>query len=295
MQAVFIQKTGGPDVLEFTKDFEKPDITIGQVLVRQVSTSVNPIDFKVRAGMAKIFPKVLGGDVSGVITESKSSKWKEGDRVCAMTSGIRPDIAEYGGVPLTALTAYQALDGGDLQPGKSRVLVHAGAGGVGHFAVQLAKAHWKAFVVTTGSTKNQEFLKELGADEVVDYQKENFAEIYKDKPFDLILDSVGGIVEDRSYTVLAKNGIYMDIYSNNTDQKKIDAGKTWTIQKYKMQFVKPSGEQLQIIAGYLEQGTVKCVLDKIFPLYQIREAHEYAENKQGRGKILVQISKESRK
>ncbi|KAK9904692.1 hypothetical protein WJX75_000655 [Coccomyxa subellipsoidea] len=318
VRAVVISKIGGPDVLEFTNDYKLPDIASGQVLVRQVSTSVNPVDYKVRSGRAQVLPKVLGGDVAGVIQKSKSSKWKEGDRVFALTPGFRWDTDEYGsyaeytvshedwlarvpstvaldvagGVPLVALTAYQALDAGGLEPGKSRVLVHAGAGGVGHFAIQLAKAHWKAFVVTTGSTKNLEFLKELGADEVVDYRTEDFAERYKDKPFDLVIDSLGGDVEDRSYTVLTENGTYMHIHNSNTDQKKIEAGKAWTTRKYKLTLVTPNGEQLQIIAGHLEQGSVKLVVDKIFSLDQIMEAHEYAENKQGRGKIVVQISKE---
>ncbi|EIE19171.1 putative zinc-binding dehydrogenase [Coccomyxa subellipsoidea C-169] len=318
VRAVEIHKTGPPDVLKLTNDYKKPKIVSGQVLIRQISTSVNPVDYKVRSGRAEKLPKVLGGDAAGIIAESLSSKWKEGDRVFALTPGFRWDTDEYGsyaeytashedwlalvpstlaldiagGVPLVALTAFQALESGGLQPGKGRVLVHAGAGGVGHFAIQLAKAHWKAFVVTTGSTKNQEFLKELGADEVVDYQTEDFAAKYKDKPFDLVIDAVGGDVEDRSYTVLTETGTYLHIFSTHTDPKKIEAGKAWTGRKYETTLVVPNGEQLQIVAGYLEQGSVKLVVDKIFPLEQIREAHEYAENKQGRGKIVVQISKE---
>ncbi|BDA49570.1 Reticulon-4-interacting protein 1, mitochondrial [Coccomyxa sp. Obi] len=288
------------------------------VLVKQVSTCVNPVDYKVRSGRAEILPKVLGGDVAGLVEVSKSDKWKKGDRVFGLTPGFRWDTDEYGsyaeytashedwlarvpstlrldiagGVPLVALTAFQALEDGGIEAGRARVLVHAGAGGVGHFAVQLAKVHWKAFVVATGGPKNQEFMKELGADEVVNYRSEDFAEMYKDKPFDLVIDSVGGDVEDRSYTVLKPTGTYMHIFNTGTDPKKIEAGKAWEGRKYKTTLVTPNGEQLQIISGYMEQGSVKLVVDKIFSLDEIREAHDYAEHKLSRGKVVVQISKE---
>ncbi|BDA49569.1 NADPH-dependent alkenal/one oxidoreductase, chloroplastic [Coccomyxa sp. Obi] len=322
VHAVLIRKTGPPDVLELVGDYEKPTIKDGEVLVRQVSTSVNPVDCKTREGALppKKLPKVLGGDLAGFVEESRSSKWKKGDRVMALTYGYHWDnednrlgtYADYtaskeewlaqapkgillnilGGVPLVALTAFQALESGHLKPG-ARVLVHAGAGGVGHFAVQLAKVHFKAYVVATAGPDNQKFVKEeMGADEVVNYKKEDFSEKYKDKPFDLVIDPIGGVVEDKSYTVLTEHGTYTHILNNNTDQKKVEAGKGWKERKYVVILVQPNGEQLQIISDHLEKDEITLIVDKIFWLKDIRAAHEYAEKEHKRGKVVVQISHE---
>ncbi|EIE19170.1 NAD(P)-binding protein [Coccomyxa subellipsoidea C-169] len=259
VHAVLIRKTGPPDVLELVDDYEKPTINDGE--------------------------------------------WKKGDRVLALTKGFLWEneenkygtYADYtaskeewlakapygillnilGGIPLVALTALQALESGNLKPG-ARVLVHGGAGGVGHMAIQLAKVRFKAYVVTTAGPANQTFIKEeLGADEVLNYKEEDFAEKYKDKPFDLVIDAIGGTVEDKSYTVLAPHGTYTHIMNNNTNEQKIKAGKEWKDRKY-----------ILILAD------IKLVVDKIFWLKEIREAHKHAETAHSRGKVVVQISHE---
>src|SRR5712672_64055 len=203
MKAIRIHNYGGPEVLQY-EDAPRPKPQAGEVLIRVHAAGVNPIDWKVRQGHMKDFwphkfPLILGWDLSGVVEELGRgvSRFKIGDEVYSVPDVSRDGAyAEYivvreseialkpkslhhiraATVPLAALTAWQALfDTGQLQPGQ-RVLIHGGSGGVGHFAVQLAK--WKgAYVFATASTKNQELLRELGADEIIDYSTQRFEDV----------------------------------------------------------------------------------------------------------------------
>jgi len=235
MKAVRMHEYGDPEVLKY-EDAPRPEPASGEVLVRVYAAAVNPVDWKVRAGYTKGFlnytlPLIPGWDLSGVVESVGAGvvDWKAGDEVYS-----RPDISRNGAyaeyiavkgselgrkprsldhvnsaaIPLAALTAWQALfDAAGLSAGQ-RVLVHAAAGGVGTFAVQLAR--WKgAYVIGTASERNHAFLRELGADETIDYTKTPFETAVRD--VDVVLDTMAGETRQRSWQVLKKGGILVSI------------------------------------------------------------------------------------
>ena len=229
MKAIQIHQFGGPEVLKY-EEVEKPKPAADEVLIKVYATSVNPVDWKIREGLRKEkfptnFPLILGWDASGVVEEAGNNvtNLKAGDEVYSRPEltrngtyaeyvvvkanmvGHKPksiDHIQASTVPLAGLTAWQGLfDHGQLQAGQ-KVLIHAAAGGVGTYAVQFAK--WKgAYVIGTASESNIDFLKELGADEVIDYKTEKFEEKLQD--IDLVLDTLGGETQQKSLQVL-KNG-----------------------------------------------------------------------------------------
>src|SRR5256886_1526928 len=235
MKAIRIHNYGGPEVLKY-EDAPRPQPQAGEVLVRVHAAGVNPIDWKVREGHMKDFwphkfPLILGWDLSGVVEElgRGASRFEIGDEVYSVPDALCDgSYAEYivvreselalkpkslhhiraAAVPLAALTAWQSLfDTAQLQPGQ-RVLIHGGSGGVGHFALQLAK--WKgAYVIATASTKNQELLLELGADETIDYTRQRFEDVARN--IDIVLDPIGGDTQERSWQVLKKGGILLSV------------------------------------------------------------------------------------
>src|SRR6185437_11185102 len=248
MKAIRIHKYGGPEVLHY-EDAPRPQPQAGEVLVRVHAAGVNPIDWKVREGHMKdfwphTFPLILGWDLSGVVEELGKgvSKFKIGDEVYGLPDPTRGGAyADYivvreselalkpkslhhiraGAVPLAALTAWQSLfEAGQLQSGQ-RVLIHAGSGGVGHFAVQLAK--WKgAYVFATASTKNQDLLRKLGADEPIDYTQQRFEEIAR--KIDVVLDTIGGETQERSWQVLKKGGVLVSLVQPPSEEKAKELG-----------------------------------------------------------------------
>src|SRR6266576_1825153 len=235
MKDIRIHKYGGPEVLQY-EDAPRPKPQSGEVLVRVKAAGVNPIDWKVREGHMKDFwphkfPLILGWDLSGVVEElgKGASRFTIGDEVysvpdptrngayadyivvCESELALKPNSLHHvhaAAAPLAALTAWQSLfDTAQLQPGQ-RVLIHAGSGGVGHFAVQLAK--WKgAYVIATASKKNQELLRELGADETIDYTRQRFEDVAH--KIDIVLDPIGGDTQERSWQVLKKGGILLSV------------------------------------------------------------------------------------
>eukprot|EP00879_Flechtneria_rotunda_P014567 GHRR01015224.1.p1 GENE.GHRR01015224.1~~GHRR01015224.1.p1 ORF type:complete len:274 (+),score=93.52 GHRR01015224.1:474-1295(+) len=268
-----------------------------------------------------VFPKTLGGDVAGIVEEAdEGSKFKKGDRVIALTWGYLNTQdgawAEYhvvkeeflaklpatiplntaGGIPLVSLTAWQALHEGNPQPGKS-VLVHAAAGGVGTFAVQIAKA-LGLIVVGTCGPDNINFVKsELGADEVVNYRTDDVAALYKDKPFDIVIDPMGsrGDAMARSLAVLKQDtGHYSHIANASTDYEALnnakeahEAGKGPSVSYIAVQ---PNGEQLGQILGLMEAGKVKLIVDKSLPLFGgAGEAMERVAAGHVRGKVVLVV------
>jgi len=310
MKAIVIEQYGGKEQL---KEIEMNDPTPldNQVIVNLHATSINPIDWKLREGYLKAmlpfeFPIILGWDAAGVIEAvgSKVDHFKPGDRVFA-----RPDTTNRGTyaeltavdahllaeipdnisfeeaacVPLAGLTAWQCLfDFGGVKKG-DKVLIHAGAGGVGTFAIQLAK-NAGAYVATTGGTSNVEFLKSLGADVVIDYKKENFESILED--FDFVLDSLGGEIQEKSLFILKEGGKLASIVSEPNQQiaeeNGIKAGLVWLV---------PNGEQLAQMADLLKQEKVKVIIGHKYPLTEtgIREAHALSETHHAKGKIVIQI------
>ena len=243
MKAIRIHNYGGPEVLQY-EDAPRPKPQAGEVLIRVHAAGVNPIDWKVREGHMKDFwphkfPLILGWDLSGVVEKLGRgvSRFKKGDEVYSLPDptrngayadyivvreselALKPNSLHHiraAAVPLAALTAWQSLfDTAQLQPGQ-RVLIHAGSGGVGHFAVQLAK--WKgAYVFATASTKNQDLLRELGVDEPIDYTQQRFENVVRD--IDIVLDTLGGETQERSWSVLKKGGVLVSLVQPPSEEK----------------------------------------------------------------------------
>jgi NADPH:quinone reductase-like Zn-dependent oxidoreductase len=333
MKAVIAEKYGGAEVLEIDDDLPVPRVGPNGVLVEVHATSVNPVDWKLRQGllhavMPVVFPVIWGIDFAGVVTEVGPSVtlFKPGDEVYGMKEGYvaktyRGTYAEYvvvpekslaakprslsyeeaAAVPVTALTAWQAMvNQGKLKPGW-RVLIHAGAGGVGVMAIQIAKA-FGAYVAATASTRNQNFLRELGADLAIDYTREKIGGI---RPkFDLVLDGVGKSVWADSFRTLKVGGRLVTLTTPIPHQPagklKFFAtailGLTGGIvrgalggKRLRVTRVKPRGGELEKISALIEAGKVHPVIEKVFALEQIAEAHWLSEAGHVRGKLVVRI------
>jgi NADPH:quinone reductase-like Zn-dependent oxidoreductase len=307
MKAVLIYKFGGPEELKYG-DAPMPEINPDDVLVKVFATSVNPIDWKVREGgrgLKREFPLILGWDVSGVIEKvgAEVTDYKAGDEIYA-----RPDVSRNGtyaeyvavraneiyfkpksidhlkaaAIPLAGLTAWQGLfDHGKLQAGQ-KILIHGAAGGVGTFAVQFAR--WKgAYVIGTASEKNIDFLKELGADEVIDYHKEKFEEKLKD--IDVVFDTIGGETQIKSLQVLKRGGMLVSTVGIQ-DEAALKAKEIQGV-RYGAQSVPGDLKQ---IAGLVDAGKVKPVIAMVLPLKDIVKAHQLSEEGHTRGKIVLKVA-----
>ncbi|SEK61331.1 NADP-dependent oxidoreductase [Paenibacillus sp. OK003] len=309
MKAVVINQYGSKEEL-VEQEVNKPSPEANQVVVKLEATSINPIDWKLREGYLKEmfdweFPIILGWDAAGVISDigSNVTKWKVGDRVFSRPETTRfgtyaeytavdeqllaklPDSISYeqaAAVPLAGLTAWQALfTHGHLKEGET-VLIHAGAGGVGIYAIQLAK-YAGAHVITTASEKNHELLYSLGADQVIDYKKENFEEILKD--IDLVFDTMGGEVAENSYKVLKPNtGRLITIVG----EPNHDTAKSHNVSA-KGIWLQPDGDQLQRMADLMEQKKIKSIVGATFPFSRqgIYDAHALSETHHAVGKIVI--------
>jgi len=308
MKAIQIHKYGGPGVLKY-EEAPKPSPGADDVIIKVFATSVNPIDWKIREGHAKgmfpvKFPLIPGWDVSGEIDEVGSNilNFRKGDEVYS-----RPDptkngtYAEYvvvkanlvngkpqsidhekaAAVPLAGLTAWQALfDYGKLQQGQ-KVLIHAASGGVGTFAVQLAK--WKgAYVIGTASKENMAFVKKLGADKVIDYKNEKFEE--KLKNIDLVIDLIGGETQKRSLKVIKKGGrLITAVQLGNQEEAK---EKNIHIEGFLTQSLP---EELEQIKQLIDSGKVMPVIASVMPLKDAAKAQKLSEEGHVRGKIVLQV------
>jgi 2-desacetyl-2-hydroxyethyl bacteriochlorophyllide A dehydrogenase len=307
-KAVRIHQFGKAEVLSY-EDAPMPVIKADEVLVKIHASSINPVDWKVREGYLKdfiphTFPLTLGWDFAGEIVAvgSDVSNWKAGTAVYA-----RPDIgrdgayAEYiavraneiaakpasinwqqaAAVPLVALTAWQSLyEGANVQAGE-RVLIHAGAGGVGTFAIQLAKLRG-AYVITTTSTKNVELVKALGADEVIDYTQNDFSTL---RDIDVVFDTMGGDIQDKSWQTLKRGGRLVSITSQPSDESAALVGATPLYC-----FVQPNATQLQALAELIDAGKIQIIIDSVYTLKDIAAAHAKSESGRTRGKIVIQVS-----
>ncbi|MEH7741593.1 NADP-dependent oxidoreductase [Bacillus subtilis] len=308
MRAFAINKYGGPEVL---KEYDLPIPEVGDydVLIEVENTGVSPYDWHVRRGeqAGKInypIPLILGWDVSGIVRKiGKNVKaLKEGDAVIATqqlnrNGGYAEYIAvneqtvvkkpnslsfeEGATIPINGLTVYQALmKYGKMSKG-DRVFIQGGAGGVGIFGIQLAKAKG-AYVVTTASEHNHEFLKTLGADKTIDYHKENFTDVISD--YDIVLDTQGGHTLAQSYEVLKEGGRLISIRGQvdkeKANKKNIEAYFVWT---------KLDRDDLIKVVNLYGDGTIKAYFDTIFPLSEVRKAHERSEKGHVRGKIVLKI------
>ena len=330
MRAVIAETYGGPEVLELA-EIDVPQPGPNGVLVRVHASSVNPIDWKLRKGLLSPlwnlrFPVIWGSDFSGVVDQvgSNVSLFKPGDEIYGFKHGkvaqtyrgtyadyaVVPESAlsrkpanlshrEAAAVPMAALTAWQALvDDGRLVSG-NRVLVHAAAGGVGVFALQIAKA-LGAYVAATASQRNQDFLRQLGADLVMDYTQENIEA--RLSGYDLVLDAVGRSVWRASLRVLRRGGRLVTLVIPIPEKKSgkvrffstalaavLGGSVAATIQgkRLLMTQVKPRGAELEKITALIEAGKVRPVIEKVFPLEQIAEAHQLSEAGHVRGKLVI--------
>jgi NADPH:quinone reductase-like Zn-dependent oxidoreductase len=304
MQAIRIHEFGGAEALRL-ESIPRPAPGAGELLVRVRAAGVNPVDWKVRSGsFGSALPFTPGFDVSGEVAAVGEGveAFAVGDEVYAYLSLQRGGgYAEYAivkveeaalkpkrlphmqaaGVPLAALTAWQALvDKADLQPGQT-VLIHAGAGGVGHFAVQIAKARG-ATVIATASQRNHNLLYELGADRVIDYRTQPFEKIATE--VDVVLDPIGGDTQARSFQTMKPGGILVSIVQPPSQTLLDEYGVRGTVF-----LVQPSGEQLATLAGMIEAGTIVPHIGATFPLRAADRAHRLSETGHARGKIVLLV------
>ena len=325
----FVVKSYGKDGLRAV-DLPKPKVGPRDVLVRTRAASINPLDKMVRNGEFKQLlkyrrPFVLGHDVSGIVAEVGADvrDFAAGDEVYARPRDLRigtfaefvaiheDDVAlkpktlsfeEAAAVPLVALAAWQTLvDLAHVKPGQ-KVLVHAGAGGLGSTVVQLAK-HLGAYVATTAHTNDVERARALGADEVIDFTKTDFSEVLAG--YDVVLDSLGGANLEKSLTVLRRGGLAISVVGPPDPSFAEQLGKpimkpvmtllSRKVRKrakklgvrYSFFFMKASGAQLTELAGLYDNGTLRPVLDRTFPFDQTLEAMAYVEQGRASGKIVV--------
>jgi alcohol dehydrogenase len=309
MKAVEIKKFGGPEVMEMV-DAEKPAAGNGQVLVEVYASCVNPFDYKVRGGMMPDlkFPFRMGGDFAGAVIEVGPGVTgiAVGDKVYGSAlalSGGSGAFAEFASVPavslakmpsnvgfneaaaivLTGVSAAQALlEHINLQSGQ-KILIQGGAGGIGTVAIQIAKKIG-AHVATTVASNEIDYVKDLGADDVINYESQAFEQMLAD--YDAVYDTVGGQVHEKSFNVLKKGGILVSMVA----QKNEELEKQYEVTAIS-QFTKVNAEHLNLLTKFIEDGTVKVHIDKVFSFDKIEEAFEAKEKGAVKGKIAIEIKK----
>ena len=309
MKAVVAHEYGTPEVLKF-EEVPRPEPSEDEALVRVIASSVNPADPLTLSGKyAREFgthlPLIPGYDVAGVVekTGANVTKLKAGDAVYGYSTfggswanyvivkewevAAKPkslNFVEAAAVPMGALTAWQALvDVAKLQPGQT-VLIHGGSGGVGGFAIQIAKARG-ARVIATASTANQDLLKQLGADVAVDYTKTKFDDVAKD--VDVVLDPVGKETLARSYGVVKKGGIVMSLVARPDPAE---------LKKHGIRgagiSVHPDAEDFAEIAQLIDAGKIKPIVTQVLPLSEAIAAQQQAATHHTRGKVVLRIADE---
>ena len=309
MRAVSQDTFGNPHVLH-TVEVPKPTPLPSEVLVRVHAAGVNPIDAMVRSGAFPMLgqpPFILGWDISGVVEEVVPgvTRFEAGDEVYGMPFFPRAghgyaeyvaapsrqlarkpaaiDHAHAAALPLAGLTAWQALDAARVAPG-DRVLIHAGGGGVGHLAVQLAKVRG-AYVIATASAAKHGFVRSLGADEVVDYRTVDVAEAVRD--LDVVLDTVGGPVGRQSICTLRPGGLLLTIVDRTDAELRaatIDAGR-----RFAGITVEPDYVGLEALAALVDAGKLRPHVEHSVPLADAAKAHEFIESGRTQGKIVLTV------
>ncbi|WLF83350.1 NADP-dependent oxidoreductase [Moraxella sp. ZY210820] len=330
MNAMTVQKYGKHPVQKTS--VPTPAIGDDDVLVKVHSASVNPLDFKIRNGDLKLvlpfsMPLVLGNDFAGTVAGVGKNvrEFAVSDEVFARTDTLRIgsfgefvaidqsnlakkpanlNFNESASLPLVALTAYQAFKKMNAKAG-DKVLIHAGAGGLGSVAIQIAKI-LGLYVATTASNQGLALVKSLGADEVIDYKQENFYDKLSD--FDFVLDTIGGETLEHSFKVLKRGGKVVSVAGVPTKDFAKAMGLSWvkqfimglisakthkTAQKYGVSyeflFMKPSGKALNIIKTWVEDGKLRPIIDQVFVFDDTQKALEYSESGRAKGKIVIQI------
>ena len=312
MKAIHLHARGGPEQLVY-EDALKPQLQPGDALVRVCACAFTPTEltwdptYTTRDGASRL-PSIPGHELSGVV-ESVSANgngakvgdqvyaladfWRDGaaaDYIAIRAADLAPkpanlNFVQAAALPLSALTAWQALfDHGGLKPG-GEVLIHGATGGVGSLAVQLA--HWRgAFVVATAATKNLAMARELGADKVIDYTATRFEEQVRDA--DVVLDTVGGETQERSWGVLRPGGILVSIVDPIPEGKAAQHGARGVYF-----IVEPSRNELIEIARLVEGGKLRAIVEATFPLEDARKAFEFGASGHNRGKIVLQVTSDA--
>lgn len=291
-------------------EIDKPVLKNDSVLIKVHAASLNPIDSILRSGVMKemmplSFPHVMAYDVAGEVVEvgEDVSTFKIGDAVFARPNqedagaiaefarvkegelALTPaniSYAQAATVPLAGLTAWQALfTKGNLKKG-DKVLIHAGSGGVGTLAIQIAK-HFGAYVATTVSPRNFDLVKKLGADEVIDYKTQKFEDELSD--YDLVIDMIGGETLNRSFKVLKKGGVLVSIKGQDTDKfaPEHDVRFEWF-------FMEPDGAMLAELGDLIKDGIVTTVIDSTYPMAQVAEAYDSLNEGHAVGKIVITVA-----
>ena len=313
MKAVVMHAYGGAEVLKL-EDVPRPEPKEDEILIRVKAASINPVDVAIRKGyLAELignkFPLIPGMDAAGVVekTGAKISKFKVGDPVYAFftlaseggyaefavakesEAAPKPKTVTYAqaaAVPAAASTAWQVLvDTAKLSAGQT-VLIHGGSGGVGHFAIQIAKARG-AKVMATASTANQGFLKQMGADDAIDYTKTRFEDVAKN--VDVVLDMVGGDTLKRSYGVVKKGGIIVSIV-DEPDQAALDAQGIRGVAFRST----PKASVLEELTGLIDAKKITPVVSQVLPLSDVAKAQEQIATGHTRGKIVLLVAKETK-
>ena len=333
MKAFVLERYGRKRALRLA-DMPKPELRDDEVLVEVHAAGVNLLDSKIRNGEFKLIlpyklPLILGHDVAGVVVKvgPQVHAFKPGDEVYARPDDFRiGTFAEFisvkeaslalkpkgltmeaaASLPLVGLTAWQVLiERANLKKGQ-KVLIHAGSGGVGTFAIQLAK-HLGAFVATTTSTANVDWVKTLGADIVIDYRKDDFATILRD--YDVVLNSLGGKVLEKSVQVLKPGGKLISISGPPDPDFAKNMGSSWILRQvmgllsyrirrkasrrglsYSFLFMRANGDQLREIGRLIDSETIRPVVDRVFPFVSTNEAMAYVESGRAKGKVVVKVN-----
>jgi alcohol dehydrogenase len=314
MKSAQINKYGSSEVIEINQNTPEPSLSSGKVLVSVKAASVNPADWKIREGglqqMIQLqFPSTMGMDFSGVIKQvgegESNSEFNQGDEVygqagvvnggsgafaemaLAKTEGIankpkRLSHAEAAALPLVGVSAWRALMENIGLSNGQRILIHGGAGGIGSIAIQLAK-HLGAYVATTVSTDDKQFVQELGADQVIDYKTQNFEDMLHD--YNSVFDTVGGETYKRSFKVLKKGGIIVSMLEQPNPQLMDQHGV-----KAIFQFTQADRERLTKVAKWVDQNNdIRVNIDKTFSLDEAADALDYQKDVHPRGKLVLTL------
>lgn len=315
MKAIILNEAGSVDNLHYI-EASKPAIKNNEVLVKTISLSINPVDYKVRSSDGALNwilgadrPAIIGWDLSGTVVEvgKDVTDFKIGDAVFGMANfpGKGNAYAEFVAVPsthltlkpanishqeaasatLAALTAWQTLvKKGNIKKG-DKVLIHAASGGVGHYATQIAK-HFGAYVIGTSSAKNRDFVLQNGADLHIDYTTENFQDIVSD--VDFVLDTIGGDTILKSLEITKQGGTIVSIANSNISEDELEKAKAKEVN-LSFLLVQSSGENMAQLAQLMEKGILKSHVSKTFSFDEMGEAHLYLEKGRTIGKIVVNI------
>ena len=313
MKAAQIINYGGSEVVKINNNAPKPIVSRGRILIEVHAAGINPVDWKIREGYMKQmaplqFPATLGGDFSGVVTEVGDgvSGFEKGDEIYGQAgitrsgSGSFAEFAtadvntaahkpknlshvEAAALPLTGVSAWQALvDHIGLSRGK-KILIHGGAGGIGTIAIQLAR-HLGAYVTATAGEKDLQHVKELGADEAIDYKNQSFENMLHN--YDAVYDTVGGETYVKSFRVLKKGGIIVSML----EQPRPELMEQYGVNAIG-QFTQMNSERLSRLAELADKRVIKVYVDKTFPLDQAGEALEYLQSGHPRGKVVLKMKK----